>query len=120
MMAPYAVLVHEAGHAVVARLLGLGCHGYNQTDEAWLALLDWSPDPRVRQAVLCGGAAAEIAVFGKVIAPTNALRGDLEEFRSWKEFLRAAQQWAVKLDLQELGQEISKAKAQLNHQPAHW
>ena len=119
-MAPYAVLVHEAGHAVVARLLGLGCHGYTQTDEAWLALLDWSPDARIRQAVLCGGAAAEIAVFGEVVASTNALRGDLEEFHSWPEFLAAAQQWAVKIDRQALAQEISLARAQLNYQPAHW
>jgi len=112
-MAPYAVLVHEAGHAVVARALGLEGMGYEQTEEHFAALVSHSPDPRVRREIAAGGAAAEIAVFGEIVAPKSALRGDLKElypFRTWKEFLRTAQRWAVKIDLDVLRQEISWAR----------
>lgn len=119
-MAPYSVLVHEAGHSVVARLLGLRTEGYAESEDYFCALGEVSPDPRVRKAVLCGGAAAEIAVYGEVVSPASALRGDLEEFRSWRNFLHTAQRWAVKISLQALAQEIKKARAQLNCQPASW
>jgi len=112
-MVPYAILVHEAGHTVVARSLGLDGMGYEQTEEHFAALINHSPDPRVWKEIAAGGAAAEIAVFGEIVSRTAALRGDLQElypFRNWKEFYRTAQRWAVKIDLEALREEISWAR----------
>lgn len=109
-MAPYHTIVHEAGHSVVARLLGLEALGYAQEEGYYASCVEHSPDPRVRKEVLAGGAAAEISMYGEILSSVRALRGDLEEFTSWHEFVAMAQRMAMKIDPEALRQEIEWAR----------
>jgi hypothetical protein len=63
------VLVHESGHALMAVLKGIHCHGiyYDRTANQFCALTDPTPEPEhLKKHYMCSaaGAAAELVIYG--------------------------------------------------------
>jgi hypothetical protein len=105
--------IHEAGHKAMCDVLGVRTHGY-VLEEDYAAVVMDEPPAEFQQAILCAGAAAEIAYFGEIKSTTQQLRSDLELFGSWKSFEKAATGLSMLMDPDSLVTEATIAAETFN------
>lgn len=118
MIQPNRVVVHEAGHALVARLFGFPVHEIRIFPEHNCGYVRWGKTGDQctveGQLVCCAGAAAEISVFGKIVSSVEELYGNsdlpgdilLGGFPSWQAFEQSAHRCAKLIDPSRLKAEM--------------
>ena len=102
--------VHEAGHTVMARSLGVSTYGYTEGEDYHAALLGMVNE-RQRRCISVAGAAAEVLIFGDAQGEAGQYRGDvvMGGFRSWRSFIREARRAACFLSIDAIQDEAKIA-----------